>query len=69
VAVQARGYDDLPPEVLESFERTHIGSLEPDALRAALASSVAALLDQGSDADVSDVDVVAERLSELVEDL
>jgi hypothetical protein len=69
VAVQARGYDDLPPEVLESFERTHIGSLEPDALRAALVASVAALLDQGSDADLSDVEVVAERLSELVEDL
>lgn len=64
-AVQARGYDDLPPEVLEGFERTHIGSIDPDALRRTLAASVAALLDQGAEADLPDVVVVAERLGEF----
>jgi hypothetical protein len=64
-AVQARGYDELPPETLAGFERTHVGSVEPDALRRALAASVRALLNEGAEADVSDVDVVAERLAEL----
>jgi hypothetical protein len=64
-AVQARGYDQLPPETLAAFERTHVGSVEPDALRRALAASVVALLDHGAAADVPDVDAVAERLAEL----
>jgi hypothetical protein len=38
-AVQARGYDELPSETLAGFDRTHVGSLEPDALRSALAAS------------------------------
>src|SRR6185295_18439905 len=29
-AVQARGYDDLPPETLAGLDHTHLGSLEPD---------------------------------------
>ncbi len=66
-AVQARGYDDLPAEVLEGFERTHIGSLDPDALRKALAASVAALLDASAEADLADVDVVADRLAEFTD--
>ena len=61
-AVQARGYDELPPETLEGFDRTHVGSLEPDALRGALAASVLVLLNEGAEADLPDVDVVAERL-------
>jgi len=64
-AVQARGYDQLPPETLAGFDRTHVASAEPDALRGALAASALALLNQGTEADVPDVDVVAERLAEL----
>ena len=64
-AVQARGYDELPPETLAGFDRTHVGSVEPDALRTALAASALALLNEGAAADLPDVDVVAERLAEL----
>jgi len=64
-AVQARGYDQLPPETLAGFDQTHVGSAEPGALRGALAASVLALLSQGTEADLPDVDVVAERLAEL----
>jgi hypothetical protein len=64
-AVQARGYDQLPAETLAAFDLTHVGSVEPDTLRAALGASVLALLDQGADADLPDVDVVAERLAPL----
>jgi hypothetical protein len=65
VAVQARGYDELPPETLAGFDRTHVGSVEPDALRRALAASVLALLNEGAAARLPDADVVAERLAEL----
>ena len=65
IAVQARGYDELPPETLAGFDRTHVGSIQPDALRRALAASVLALLDEGAQADLPDADVVAERLAEL----
>jgi hypothetical protein len=64
-AVQARGYDDLPPEILAGFAGTHVESGEPDALRRALAASVAALLDRGAEAALPDADVVAHRLAEL----
>jgi hypothetical protein len=64
-AVQARGYDELPPEALAGFDHTHVGSVEPDALRRALAASVLALLNEGAEADLPDADVVAERLAEL----
>jgi hypothetical protein len=64
-AVQARGYDDLPPEALAGFDRTHVGSVEPDALRQALGASVLALLNEGAEAGLPDVEVVAERLAEL----
>jgi hypothetical protein len=64
-AAQARGYDDLPSETLAGFDQTHIGSLEPDALRRALAASALALLNEGTKADLPEVDVVAERLAEL----
>lgn len=65
VAVQARGYDDLPPEAQAAFEGTHVASLEADELRRALGASVGALLAEAARADVADVDVVAERVAEL----
>ena len=65
VAVQARGYDDLPPETRARFDGTHVGTLEADALRTALAASARALLDAAAEADVPDADVVAQRLAEF----
>ena len=64
-AAQARGYDQLSPETLAAFDRTHVGSLEPDVLRRALGASVLALLNEGREADLPHVDLVAERLVEL----
>jgi hypothetical protein len=64
-AVQARGYDDLSSETLAGFDQTHVESLDPDALRRALAASALALLNEGAEAKVAQVDVVAERLAEL----
>ena len=64
-AVQARGYDDLPAETLARFEDTHVGAVEPAALRAALAASVLALMREGAEADLLFASVVAERLAEL----
>jgi hypothetical protein len=65
-AVQARGYDDLPAETLARFEDAHIGGIEPGSLRAALAASVRALLDEGAQVHVPSAQVVAERLAELL---
>ena len=64
-AVQARGYDDISSETHDRLEDTHIGSLEPDALRAALAASVNALLREGGEARISNAEVVGERLAEI----
>jgi hypothetical protein len=64
-AAQARGYDDLPAETLARFEDTHVGAVEPGALRAALAASVLALVGEGAEADLLSAKVVAERLAEL----
>jgi hypothetical protein len=58
-ATQARGYDELSPETLARFDRTHVGSVEPDVLRRALAASVLALLNEAGEADLPDVDLVA----------
>ena len=65
VAVQARGYDELPAEVLAQFNRTLVGAAEPETLRVALAASVTALLHEGAKVPVSSADAVAERLAEL----
>jgi len=65
VAAQARGYDDLPPEVLASFAETHVGSPEPERLRGALSAAVRALLREGKAAKVPSADEVAKRLSQL----
>jgi len=64
-AVQARGYDDLPAETLVGFEGTHVVSLDPDALRAALTASTQALLREGADAGLPHAGTVAERLAGL----
>jgi hypothetical protein len=61
-AVQARGYDDLPAEVLAPFDRAHVGTVEPDELRRALAAALEVLLDEGRKAGVPSAGVVAERL-------
>jgi hypothetical protein len=42
--VQARGYDDLPREVLRELSGTHVGSLERDVLKAAFTAAMRALL-------------------------
>jgi len=64
-AVQARGYDDLSAETLARFGATHIGELEAAHLRAALASSVLALLHEGTEAGLAHAGLVAERLGEI----
>jgi hypothetical protein len=64
-AVQARGYDSLPAETLARFEETHVGAVEPGALRAALAASILALMREGAEAGLLLANVVAERLAEL----
>jgi hypothetical protein len=64
-AVQARGYDDLSAETLARFEDAHVGTVEPGALRAALAASVLALVREGAEARLPHAHVVAERLAEL----
>src|SRR4051794_33827414 len=64
-AVQARGYDDLPAEMLTRFEGTHVVSLDTDALRRALAASVDALVREGAEARLPHADTVAQRLAEL----
>src|SRR5256886_13362500 len=64
-AVQARGYDDLSAETLARFEAAHVGAVEPGALRAALAASVAALVREGAEARLSHADIVARRLADL----
>ncbi|HKC18170.1 MAG TPA: nucleotidyltransferase domain-containing protein, partial [Candidatus Dormibacteraeota bacterium] len=63
VAVQARGYDDLPPDVLALFEHTHIGSLDPNQLRRALALGTRALLAEGR--ELPGAASIAQRIAEL----
>jgi hypothetical protein len=63
---QARGYDDLPPEILARSADAHVGAVEPAALREALAASVGALLREGGEACLPHAENVAERLAELL---
>jgi hypothetical protein len=65
VVVQARGYDDLSAETLARFDGTHVGTLEPGPLRAALGASVDALMREGAEARLPHAHAVAERLAEL----
>jgi hypothetical protein len=62
---QARTYDDLSLVTRARLEDAHVGSLEPGALRVALAASVVALMREGVDARLPQARVVAERLAEL----
>lgn len=64
-AVQARGYDDLSLEILARFKDTHIGTVEPGALRAALAASVGELLREGAEARLPQAETVAQRIADL----
>lgn len=64
-AVQARGYDDLPGEVLAAFADTHVRSLVPEQLASALSASVQALLLEGAAVKLPQVEAVAERLAGL----
>lgn len=65
VVVQARGYDDLSVETLARFESSHVGAVDPEALRAALAGSVRGLIREGAEARLPNAATVAERLAEL----
>jgi hypothetical protein len=64
-AVQGRGYDDLPYEILARFGATHVRSLEPETLRDALAATVRELLHEGAEARLPQVEMVAHRLTNL----
>jgi hypothetical protein len=64
-AAQARGYDDLSAETLARFEDTHIGAVEPGALRAALTTSVYALMREGAEAHLPHAVTVRQRLADL----
>jgi hypothetical protein len=64
-AVQARGYDDLSADTLARFADAHVGAIESDALRRALATSVLALMREGAEARLPHADTVAQRLAEL----
>ena len=64
-AVQARGYDDLSAQTLARFEKAHVGVIEPAAIRAALAASVSALLYEGAQAGLANVDALTGRLAAL----
>jgi len=64
-AVQARGYDDLSAEALARFRDSHVGAVEPGALRTALAGSVLALMHEGAESRLPHAHVVAQRLAEL----
>jgi len=61
--VQARGYDDLPDSVLAGINDTHVGSLEREALHAAFAAAVRALLREAG--DLPQAVSVASRLDTL----
>jgi len=63
--MQARGYDDLPAETLARSEDTHVGALEPGALRAALNASVLALMREGEETRLRHAHLVAERLGDV----
>lgn len=65
-ATQARGYDDLPAEVLAQFADTRVTSLEPELLRSALSAAARALLREARQTGVRDVEEIARRATELV---
>src|SRR6185436_11947097 len=58
-AVEGRSYDNLSAETLARFAETHVGTLEPETLYAALAAAVRALLREGTEAHLPNVETVA----------
>lgn len=64
-AAQARGYDDLPPEVLARFGETHVADLEPARLQKALQAAMRLLFSEGVKAKAPGADAVAHRLTEF----
>jgi hypothetical protein len=62
---QARTYDDLSAETLTRHGDTHVGSVDPEDLRTALAASIRALVREGVEARLGHAPVVEERLAEL----
>lgn len=67
-AAQARGYDDLSAESLARFQDSHVGALEPGALRGALSAAALALVWEAGAAGLPDVQDVAERLAPILVD-
>lgn len=65
-AVHARGFDDLPDELLARFAATHVAAAEPAALRAGLAASVSALVQEAADAGLETTKAIAARLPAFV---
>jgi hypothetical protein len=63
--VLARAYDDLSAETRARSDAAHVGAVDAETLRAALAASGDALLHEGSAAGLPDAQVVAERLADL----
>jgi len=64
-AVQARGYDELPAQIRARFDKAHVGTLEPGALRRSLGACVVALLNEGATAGLPHAGPVTQRLGEL----
>lgn len=65
-AVQARGFDDLPSElVADRFDKTHVAEVAPGALRAALRASVEALLAEAEDAQLEQTQAIRDRVPAL----
>ncbi len=66
-AVQGRGYDDLPQEILARFDGTHVSAVEPGVLRDALGACVHELLREGAEAHLSQVEAVAQQLGDIAD--
>lgn len=65
LAVQARGYDDLPADTLAQFADAHVAAPEAGALRTALAASVRALMHEGAIARLPHAESVTQHIAEF----
>ena len=63
---EARGFDDLPPEVLAEFGGVRTATFTEEGLREALAASVEALLREGAEAHLPHADLVGQRVRRAV---
>jgi hypothetical protein len=62
-AVQARGFDELPSDLLrDRFGNTHVLAVEPAALRTALSASVTALFGEAEDGRVEAAQAIEARM-------